>query len=193
MEGQLEFFSQQLCPHSLAASQACAAAPAATEPDKQCQVMLSMLCSYKLPRLNSAKPANTEREESAMEQGNNSQASRQDDWAPGAPWDRFANHGDPVGVQLSCAASMHALTTNKGPLSLGAQRLFSEADLAKKILLRYLAVYCHVSKDCCLLHKQQRPGLWDASRQVSKSSCCEDMHTAGANSLVRTSTTNRLV
>lgn len=58
VEGQLQFFSQQLMPHSLAASQAClaAASPAATSSsahgsaDVACRVTVSMLRSYKLPR-----------------------------------------------------------------------------------------------------------------------------------------------
>lgn len=116
MEGQLDFFSQQLTPHSLAASQACAAAAssqqsgsvAAVDPGNQCQVTLSMLRSYKLPnklpkRETAAKAASAAGGEGAMEQGRNSQTSCHDGWAPGAPWDRFVNHGDPVGMPYGCA------------------------------------------------------------------------------------------
>ena len=135
VEGQLEFFSQQLSPHSLAASQACAAA-AAAEPDKHCQVMLSMLCSYKLPRLTSAKAAKTEGEESAMEQGHISQALRQDDWAPGAPWDSFANHGDPVGVHVQlCNALVLCVHAWLLPCMHGCFHACTHASAANKGLL----------------------------------------------------------
>ncbi len=58
VEGQLQFFSQQLMPHSLAASQACLAAASAAHTsssahgsaDAACRVTVSMLRSYKLPR-----------------------------------------------------------------------------------------------------------------------------------------------
>ena len=105
MEKQLDFFSQQLSPHSLAASQACAAA-AATDLSEECQVTMSMLRSYKLPRLTAAKPTEIEGFEGAMEPGSNSQASRRDDWALGAPWDSFANHGDPIGALYRCASAV---------------------------------------------------------------------------------------
>ena len=57
VEAQLYFFSQQLLPHSVAASQACSAAAAGnplsssaqTGSGSSCQVVLSMLRSYKLP------------------------------------------------------------------------------------------------------------------------------------------------
>lgn len=97
VEKQLDFFSRQLSPHSLAASQACAAA-AATDLSEECQVTMSMLRSYKLPRLTAAKASETEGFEGAMEPGGSSQTSRRDDWALGAPWDSFANHGDPIGA-----------------------------------------------------------------------------------------------
>ena len=59
VEGQLQFFSQQLMPHSFAASQAClaAASPAHTSSsahgsaDAACRVTVSMLRSYELPRI----------------------------------------------------------------------------------------------------------------------------------------------
>ncbi|KAL3137852.1 hypothetical protein ABBQ38_005105 [Trebouxia sp. C0009 RCD-2024] len=141
-EGQLHFFSQQLLPHSLAASQACVAAAssyssgaaAPTDSSNPWRVTMSRLRSYKLPRPRSAQGADI------GEPGEGGQVSWHEDWAAEAPWDHWANYEDPVGdleldvlwsclpaqqvaqgggFTLSWAASwrLHALTPGPDPPS----------------------------------------------------------------------------
>ncbi|KAL0053211.1 hypothetical protein WJX82_002504 [Trebouxia sp. C0006] len=100
VEGQLQFFSQQLMPHSFAASQAClaAASPAHTSSsahgsaDAACRVTVSMLRSYELPRI-----VTEQEEEDEMLRNNDPSASWPEEWADTTPWRSFACHVDPVG------------------------------------------------------------------------------------------------
>ncbi|DBA79153.1 TPA: hypothetical protein ACH3X1_008985 [Trebouxia sp. C0004] len=100
VEGQLQFFSQQLMPHSLAASQACLAAASAVRTsssahgstDAACRVTVSMLRSYKLPRTVAEQE-----EEDEMLRNDDPLALWPEDWADNAPWRSFASHVDPVG------------------------------------------------------------------------------------------------
>lgn len=117
-EGQLHFFSQQLLPHSLAASQACAAAvssyssstAAPTDTGNPWRVTMSSLRSFKLPIPRSAQGGETgepeeggtgEPEEGGTVQGSSQMAWR--NWAAEAPWDHWADYDDPVGMLCSFA------------------------------------------------------------------------------------------